>query len=270
MPVVNSVAKALDILELFSSEAPVVTLGDIANRLGFPRSTAHALLQTLVARGYVEKVQDGRYALGTAVIPLTQAVRVNVELRDRAAPLLRELAIVSRESVYLTVLDDDRVLYIYAIETPQRLLARTAVGDRVNPHCTALGKAILSMLPVEQVGEIVRRTGLVRYTDHTITDLETLLSQLDQVRQQGYAVDEQEHEAGIRCVGAPILAAQGTVVGACSVSGGLDLDVVEAAERVVRTAREISLRMGYMATRTRPTISVQRIAAERGAHNGTE
>ncbi|MFO7698521.1 MAG: IclR family transcriptional regulator [Anaerolineae bacterium] len=268
MPVVNSVTKALDILELFSSEGTWLTLGEMASRLGFPRSTTHALLQTLVSRGYIEKTDDGRYALGTGVIPLTQAVRVNVELRDRAAPLLRELAIVCHESVYLTVLDRDHVLYIYAIETPQRLLARTAVGDRVTPHCTAVGKAMLSTLTDDQVISILNRTGLARYTPNTITDIEALLADVDLTRRLGYAVDEQEHEIGIRCVGAPILGAQKGVVGACSVSGGMDLDQADFASRVVQTAQEISRRMGYVPSRSRAVPSLPAIIPEGGASSG--
>ena len=155
MSMINSVVKALEILELFSSDGPWLTLGTISERLGFPKSTTHGLLNTLVVKGYVERSDDGRYALGTAVVPLTQAVRVNVELRDRAP--CSASSTVCRESVYLTVLDHDHVLYIYAVETPQRLLARTAVGDRVSPHCTA-GQGDLSQLPAEQVASLVQRT----------------------------------------------------------------------------------------------------------------
>ncbi len=99
-----------------------------------PKSTVHSLLNTLLADGFVEQVEDGSYALGTAVIVMTQSVRVNVELRDRAAPHLRELADQCAESVYLTIRDGDYVLYIYAIESSRRLIARTAVGDRAYLH----------------------------------------------------------------------------------------------------------------------------------------
>ena len=121
---IKSVAKAIDIMRAFSPSEPRLTLAEIARRRGLPKSTVHNLLATLLAYGFIEKAGDDYYALGTAIIALTQAVRVNVELRDRAAPLLRELADACRESVYLTVLDRDHCLYIYAIESPKRLLAR--------------------------------------------------------------------------------------------------------------------------------------------------
>jgi DNA-binding IclR family transcriptional regulator len=250
---INSVLKAIDVLQCFSPGDPRLALAEISDRLGLPKSTTHNLLSTLLSRGFIEKTEDGRYALGTAVVPLTQAVRINVELRDRAAPLLRQLADAARESVYLTALDGDYGLYIYAIESPHRLLARTAVGDRVALHCTSVGKAILSRLLWEKVEGIVGRVGLERFTDRTITSLEALRAELQETRQRGYAIDRGEHEVGSYCVGAPILDVRGEVIGSCSVSGtnariseSLHVDL---GARVMYTAQEISRRMGYVPAR---------------------
>src|SRR5690606_23948422 len=120
------------------------TVTDISRRLNMPKSTAHNLLTTLLSDGFIEKTDNDSYALGTAVIMLTQKVRVNVELRDRAAPYLRELADQCDESVYLALPHGDSVLYIYAIESSRRLIARTAVGDLAHLHSTGVGKAILA------------------------------------------------------------------------------------------------------------------------------
>jgi DNA-binding IclR family transcriptional regulator len=249
---INSVLKAIDILQTFTPAEPRLGLAEISERLGIPKSTAHNLLNTLVSRGMVEKTPGGRYALGTAIVPLTQAVRINVELRDRAAPLLRDLADGTHQSVYLTVLDGNRGLYIYAVESPRRLLARTAVGDRVVLHCTSVGKAILSRLSREHVDKIVSRVGLHCFTAATITDLGDLHRELDKTRARGYAIDHGEHEEGTFCLGAPILNAQGEVIAACSVSGS-DPDMLarvdEYAARVMHTAQEISRRMGYVPSR---------------------
>ena len=257
---INSVLKAIDILETFHTDEPRLSLAKISTRLDMPRSTAHNLLNTLLSRGLVEKTDDGRYALGPTIVALTQSVRVNVELRDRAAPLLRELADACRESVYLAVLDNDHALYIYAIESPRRLLARTAVGDRVTFHCTSLGKAILSRLPAEQVEGIVNSAGLPKFTEMTITDLDVLQKELEQIRAQGYAVDREEHEIGTYCIGVPILDAHGRVIGACSVSS-LDPELIrgtppECAVRGMHTAQEISRRMGYVPARPSSVVAV--------------
>jgi len=255
--VIKSVAKAMEIIKLFSPEEPRLSLAEIAARLNLPKATAHSLLATLVAYGIVERTEDGRYALGTELIPLTQAVRVNVELRDRAAPLLRELADASRESVYLTVRDGDYALYIYAIESPRRLLARTAIGERVLLHCTSVGKAILAALEPPEVEEFLTRQTtqgrLPAFTEATITRPEDLLAELETIRRQGFAIDRGEHEVGTYCVGAAIFDRQGRVLGACSISGA-DPEIIgarlpELSEQVMQVADEISRRMGYVPRR---------------------
>jgi DNA-binding IclR family transcriptional regulator len=261
---INSVLKAIDILNLFSSSEPRLSLATISERLGLPKSTAHNLLTTLLSRGLVERVDSDYYALGTAVIRLTQAVRVNVELRDRAAPLLRELADTCRESVYLTVRDGDYCLYIYAVESPRRLLARTAVGDHVHLHCTSVGKAILASLPDVEVKGIAERVGLPAFTEATITDLDALHKELEETRWRGYAVDIGEHEAGTYCVGAQIFDARARVIGACSISG-VDPEIVggrlpELSSLVKHMAQEISRRMGYVPAR--PSLITARPLAE--------
>lgn len=247
---IKSIVKAIQILHLFSSEEPALTLSQISTRLDIPKTTAYNILSTLVSEGFIERVGRDSYALGKAIIALTQNVHVNVELRDRAAPLIRELADECRESVYLTVKDGDEVLYIYAVESSRRLLARSAVGDRAPLHCTAVGKSILSVLPIEEVKQIIARVGLPKFTPHTITTVEALEAELEQTRFRGYAVDNQEHEWGTFCLGAPILDNQGRVIGACSISGA-DQEIIgrrvnTLAPQVITTAAEISRRMGYV------------------------
>lgn len=248
---VNALLKAIDIINLFSPEEPRLTLAEISKRLQMPKSTVHNILNTLLSRGLIEKVDNDSYALGTNFIALTQAVRVNVELRDRAAPLLRALADASHQSVYLTALDGDLCLYIYAIESSRRLLARTAIGDRAQLHCTSVGKAMLAFMPEAQVRGIVERVGLTRFTGETITTWERLQEELAVTRLRGYSLDAGEHEPGTYCIGAPIFNGRAVVIGACSISGG-EPDIVGARQHdlaplVVHAADEISRRMGYVA-----------------------
>jgi DNA-binding IclR family transcriptional regulator len=249
---INSVLKAIRILRLFSAADPVLTLAEISRRLDMPKSTAHNLLNTLLSEGFIEKVDKDSYALGTAIIPLTQNVRVNVDLRDRAAPLLRQLADECRESVYLTTHDADHVLYIYAVESSRRLLARTAVGDRAPFYCTSVGKAILARLPKKAVDSILQNTALVAFTANTITDVDDLYEELARTKERGYAIDREEHEASTFCLGAPILDSRANVIGACSISGS-DPEIVgewvaELSAQVMQTAEEISRRMGFVPT----------------------
>jgi len=253
--VIASVAKALDILLLFSPDQPRLTLTAIGQRLEMPKSTAHHLIKTLMRYGFIEKLDDDSYGIGKAVIALTQSVVVNVELRDRAAPLLRELADSCDESTYLTVRDRAQVLYIYAIESPQRLLARSAVGDHAPLHCTSVGKAILAHLDEEEVDALYEhgQAALRPFTPHTITRLDRLQEELAATRSRGYSIDNQEHELHTFCIGAPIFNAHRSVIGACSISGR-DPQIVQArlaplSANVAQTAQEISRRMGYVPDR---------------------
>src|SRR5690606_1239181 len=214
---IQSIIKAIQIMKLFSSAEPRLTLAEISRRLDIPKSTAHNILKTLISEGLIEKVDGEAYALGTSIIALTQGVRVNVELRDRAAPLIRELADLCRESVYLTVKDGDCVLYIYAVESSRRLLARSAVGDRAPMHCTAVGKSVLATLAPPEAEQIIARTGMPAFTPNTMTAFDALLADLEQTRQRGYAIDNQEHEVRTFCLGAPVLDHRGHVIGSCSI-----------------------------------------------------
>jgi IclR family transcriptional regulator, acetate operon repressor len=264
---VLSVLKAIDIIALFSPDSPRLNLTEICNRLDIPKSTAHNLLNTLLSRGFIEKVESEQYALGMEFIARTQAVRVNVELRDRAAQLLRELADTAHESVYLTAVDGNLCLYIFAIESHGRLIARTAVGERVPMHCTAVGKAILGHMDPKEAAGIVKAVGLPAYTKATITSLASLQKDLALIRQRGFALDNGEHEEGTYCIGAPIFNERNLPIGSCSVSG-CDPDLLagglkEASALVMHTAQEISRRMGYVPS-TRSWVATELSIRERG------
>lgn len=258
---IQSVERAIRLLEAFSPADPRLSLTDLARRLDLPKSTVHNILKTLAGYGYVERVEGDRYALGTAPIVLAQAARVSVELRDRAAPLLRELADSTRETVYLTSFEGDHVLYVYAIETRSRLLARSALGDRGPMHCTSVGKAVLGELDDAAVADILARRGQPTFTAHTITTPERLATELERTRQRGYAVDAQEHELGTFCLGAAILDGRGQVIGACSVSGRdpaiIDARLEELVTPLKFTAQEISRRMGHVPQRSSQVIDAR-------------
>jgi len=258
--VIRSVAKAIRILHLFNDTETRLRLAEISRRLDIPRSTAHNLLNTLRAEGFIEQVDGDLYALGPAPLILSQRVRVNVEIRDPAAPLLRQLADQVNESVYLTVPHGAHALYIYAVESSRRLLARTAVGELVPLHCTSVGKALLAFLPDSEVDRILAEVGLPGFTPNTVREPERLKEELAGIRSRGYATDNQEHEPNTFCIGAPIFDRRGQVIASCSVSG-VDPAILGArreglATLVVETAQEISRRMGYVPTRRARPVQV--------------
>jgi DNA-binding IclR family transcriptional regulator len=149
------------------------------------------------------------------------------------------------------------VLYIYAIEAPQRLLARTAIGEHAHYHSTSIGKAILSRLPDEQVEEIISRVGLPKLTETTITDANSLRKELLSYQENGFSIDNSENEQNTYCIGAPILNDKGQVIAACSISNldanTLGSNLPELSASLLSKAQEISRRMGYVPVR-RPTV----------------
>lgn len=251
---INSVLKAIKILNLFSLDKTRLSLKEVSNQLNLPKSTAHNLLNTLLSEGFIEKTDDDLYSLGKKPLVLTQTIRVNVEIRDPAAPLLRELADQTRESVYLTVRNGNYALYIYAIESPKRLLARTAVGDQVPLYCTSVGKAMLAFSPAKELQTYVVKQKLQAFTKNTIVDKPTLLLELEKTRLRGFSIDNAEHEDNTYCIGSPIMNQKGEVIAACSISGQ-DLAIVtgkmdDLAREVTFYAQEISRRMGFVPQKT--------------------
>lgn len=248
----KSLAKAVRMLNLFSAQEPRLSLAEISARLEMPKSTTHHILKSLISEGLIEKVNGEAYALGTAILALSQTVRVNVEVRDRAAPHVRALADLTGESVYLTIREGDRILYIYAVESSQRLIARTAVGDRMPMHCTGVGKAILGHLPEAEARAVLERAGTAAVTPNTITDLEKLMVDLRAIGARGFSYDDQENEPGTYCVGAPIYGAQRAVIGGCSIAG-TDPEIIgsrsaKLAEALRATCLDISRNLGYVPT----------------------
>lgn len=246
----KSLAKAVRMLKLFSAQEPRLSLAEISLRLDMPKSTTHNILKSLIIEGLIEKVEGEAYALGTGILALSQTVRVNVEIRDRAAPHVRALADLAGESVYLTLREGDRILYIYAVESSRRLIARTAVGDRMPMHCTGVGKAILGHLPEAEARGILERVGMPRVTPNTVTDLDTLLLELTAIRQRGFSFDNAENEVGNYCVGAPVYGAQGTVIGGCSIAG-TDPEIIRdraaaLSRALTSTCLDISRNLGYV------------------------
>lgn len=247
---IESVLKAFRVMDLFSYERPRLTLAEISRAMGIPKSTAHNLLNTLKSIGMIEKLDDDTYALGLGLLPMTQYLRVNVEIRDRAAPLLRNLADACVESVYLAVLDRNGCRFIYVIETSRRLQARSALGGVSPLHSSGIGKAMLSFLPDDTAQRILSETGLPRFTANTIVEMPRLAEEIALIRARGFSTDHSENEERTYCIGAPIFDERGNTIAACSLAG-IDPEIVgeklpHLSPCVLFTAQEISRRMGFV------------------------
>lgn len=199
---VQSVDRVFRLLERMADGGGAASISDLAADTGLPLPTIHRLVRSLVASGYVRQLPSRRYALGPGLIRLgASAGRL---LGDWALPLLQQLVDQVGESANMAVLEGDAVVYVAQVPSPHSMRMFTEVGRRVLPHCTGVGKALLSALPDEQVRAIVARTGMPAQTERTITTPDALIAELAAVRRRGFAVDDGEQEPGVRCVAAAV------------------------------------------------------------------
>ena len=194
---------------------------ELGGELGVDKSTAFRILATLVGCGYA--VRDGdsrRYRLGSKVVELSRRLLSRCELRREARPFLHELAEGTGETVTLAALVGDTVVRIDREEARGnfQVVVASAIGSELPAHCT-VGKAILAGLPETEVRRILTAKGMKRYTMRTMVSVEALTAHLQTVRDQGYALDDEEYEEGLRCIGAPVHDHTGRVVGAMNISG---------------------------------------------------
>lgn len=247
---VQSLDRALAILEELSRHESGLGVTDIGSILGLHKSTVHRLLYTLMVRGYVEKdIETEKYRLGLKVVELGQIRLENTEIRAEARPYLVKLMEQTNETVHLCILENGEVVYIDKVESSNTVRMYSRIGRRAPMHCTGVGKAIAAFLGEEEVRRIVREKGLPRKTDTTITELDELLKHFEIIRKQGYAIDDEEHDYGIRCVAAPVRDYKGDVIASISVSGPsmriTKERINDLAAKVIETALNISKRLAY-------------------------
>lgn len=249
---IQSLDRAIQILEVLGNNPSGMGVSELSRVVNLPKSTVHRILDTLLQKGYVEKNSEKeKYKLGLKIVELSNKILANMELRSEARPYLEELMNYVNEVVHLCVLRDGEMVYIDKVECPNPIRMYSQIGRRIPVHCTAVGKATLAFLPKDEVIRILEMKGMPRKTQNTITDLQQLLNHLEEVRRLGYAVDDIEHEEGIRCVAAPIFDGTGQVVAAISVAGPdfrITIErIPQLADKVREVAQKISQRLGYFA-----------------------
>ena len=218
--VVTSVERALTILELLVEKRQGLTTSDISRRMRLPKSSTSYLLRTLVARGYVRRdPHTGLHTLGTRLLSLGGQAMQDMALREAAMPHLRQVVERTRLGAHLAILDHGDAVYIERIEAPGFIKMAIWVGQRVAPQVTAVGKALISHLERSKVQEMAAERRIQTVTPKTILSLPHLFDDLAATRRRGYAIEDEEHAAGVRCVAAPVVAATGEVVAAIGVIG---------------------------------------------------
>ncbi len=217
--VVKSLVKAMRVLECFSTGQSRLGVSQIAKMLGMQKSVVYNLLNTFKECGYVNQdPETEKYYLGTKLLHMSYIVNQDMGLRDQFLPYMTRIADETHEICYFAILDGQEALYIESAYPKGQSRSRNILGERADLYCTGLGKAMLAYLPEEEQKEILSRP-MKPYTPNTLCDSKALFEQMREIRQNGYSVDDMEHEYGIRCVAVPVFSSTGAVFGAVSISG---------------------------------------------------
>jgi DNA-binding IclR family transcriptional regulator len=249
---VPSIERALSVLECLAQSKHGFSLSEISRRLGIPKSSAHLILVTLERRGFLQKhTQNGRYCFGLQLVSLSRSALENLDLREEATPFLRSLMQKSGLTVHMAVLERNEAVIIEKVEAPGLVRLASWIGRRLDVNCTAVGKVLISCLPNDELDNLVRTWSFARHNSRTIVSKSALKRELTSVRQSGYALDDEEDEPGLRCIGAPIFNETLKAVAAISVAGTtnqIPIDRVPILARMVmQVAQGISSRLGYVA-----------------------
>jgi len=249
----SSVKKALELLDHFTAERPELSLAEISREVDAHKSSVFRVLSTLKAAGFLEKDPlSGKYRLGLKILDLAGRVWGRHDIRQIATPYMEELARETSEIIHLAVLDGSDLVYLEKKGQGQVLTVATRVGGRNPAYASSMGKILLADLSENELKAILGRGKLKKLTPNTIDEIPKLIEELARIREQGFAVDNEETFQGIRCVGAPIRDAGGKVVAAVSVTVPAqrmdDKRVRELWRLVTNTARMISERVAASKT----------------------
>jgi DNA-binding IclR family transcriptional regulator len=240
---VPALYNALKIIELLADSKHGLSLTDLTQMCGLSKSTVHYLLVTLERCGYVRKDnRAGRYMAGIKLLAVANAALQNLALRQRTAPHLFSLRLKTGLGVHLAIYEHQEAMVIAKLDSSERRLA-SWVGKRMDLHCTGIGKAILAYLSQDEREDVIKRYGLARKNDNTLCNRKRLLADLDQVVRMQYALDDEEDELGMRCIGVPIIGPDHRPIAAVSISGSISELTPERipalAAEVKTTARSI-------------------------------
>jgi DNA-binding IclR family transcriptional regulator len=244
--------RALSVMEALAQNKDERSLAEISDAVALHKSTVHRILMVLERHRLVLKnPATGRYRLGLKLFELGSKAIAGTDLREHARPYLSRVMFETGETVHLCLFDNGEVLYVDKIEPQKSVRMSSTIGRRSPAYCTSVGKAILAQLPPEEVEEMILRFGLQRRTKRTIITPVELHADLAHTRARGYAIDDEENEDGVRCVGAAVLDYSGRPVAAISVSGpafSITKEKLPKVSRpVVAAAQALSAELGYRA-----------------------
>ncbi len=250
---VQTIERAAFIFEILSQSPGGLTLGELARQAHLPKGTAHRLLASMAYVDFIRQEPTTKnYHLGFKLVDLGNILLSQIDLRTQAHSFLISLSETVKETVHLVVLDRNKALYIDKVDLHPKasgLQMVSRLGARIPLHCSSVGKVLLAFMDSADAEKLISGETLAQRTPNTITDAHKLRQHLAFVRANGYAIDDEENEEGIRCVAAPIRNGSGRVEAAMSISGPITRITMPRIEKelkklVCETANKISVQLG--------------------------
>lgn len=251
---IQTIERVAAIMETLAAFSHGLSLGDLSEKVNLPKGTTHRIVSSLTYFGFVRQASATKnYLLGYKLMELGNVALGQMDLRNEARSELVQLAHEVRETVHLVIRDGSEVLYIDKVAPQPKhagLQMVSTLGSRIPMHSSSVGKILLAHLPDSKISQIIQAKGLPKRTANTITDTAELKRNLSRIRAQGYAIDNEENEMGVRCVAAPIRDMTGTVIAAMSISipaARVTMQKLrsELKHKVTRTAAKISAKFGF-------------------------
>lgn len=250
MPIIQSVDRALRILDLFDEYETELKITDISDRMGLHKSTVHSLLKTLQVHHYIDQnSENGKYRLGMKLFERGNFVIHSLDIRAIAKKHLIELSVKTGQTIHLVILDGKEGVYIDKVEGTSGTVMYSRIGRRIPIHCSAVGKALVAFKSKEELEKILNGYNYILQTPNTISNEKDFLEELDKVRKQGFAIDNQENEPGVRCAALPIKNHLGQVIAAISMSTPIsslkDFELNKTVDVLREASDQLSHQMGY-------------------------
>jgi DNA-binding IclR family transcriptional regulator len=249
-----AVERALAILEAVAQGAAGLTNAEISRKLRIPKSSASYILRTLEKTGYLRRDEEtSRYRVGVKVFSLSRSALTGIDAREIAMPIMRDIVARTRLTCHLAILDGSEAVYIEKVDAPGFIKVDTWVGRRMCVHTTSVGKALAAYLPPPRVQKILDTAGMERRTPHSITKPAPFFKELERVREQGYALDNEENSLGARCFGVPIFNQSDEVEASLGLSGTIGQVNPQTLPQLVDDLKDaawrISRHLGWRGTR---------------------
>ncbi|GAA4726100.1 IclR family transcriptional regulator [Brevibacillus fulvus] len=251
MPIIQSVERALQILNLFDEHRSELKITEISSELGLNKSTVHSLLKTLQKYQYIEQNRDtGKYRLGLKLFERGNTVINSLDIQAIAKKHLQELSVKTGHTLHLVVLSGQEGVYIDKVQGTSATIVYSRIGKRVPLHSTGVGKALLAFKAEAELNEILKNYRYIKQTENTIANEAAFRRELRKVKQQGYAVDQEENEPGVVCIAVPVWDYKDEVIAAISLSMPAPRAKTELPDMIVHLkelGRNVSRQMGNQA-----------------------